>query len=104
MAVEVFDHTADIGVRVTAASLEELFAEAGRAVLALVIENPDAIELRHTVTLEIEGEDLDALFVDLLSELIYRIDAARLLLREVTIQLHNPPRRLIAQCKRQHAE
>ena len=104
MAVEVFDHTADIGVRVTAASLEELFAEAGRAVLALVIENPDAIELRHRVTIEIESEDLEALFVDWLRELIYRIDAERLLLREFSIQLRDGPRRLRAECRGEEAD
>jgi len=104
MAVEVFDHTADIGVRVTAASLDQLFAEAGRAVAMLVIENPDAIELRHTITIDIEDDDLEALFVDWLRELIYRVDAERLLLREFCVRLSDGDRRLRAECRGEAAD
>lgn len=42
MPIEVSDHTADIGVRVTAATAEQLFAEAGRAIASLIVENPSA--------------------------------------------------------------
>jgi SHS2 domain-containing protein len=99
MAIEVFDHTADIGVRVTAASAEQLFAEAGYAIASLVIENPEAIELRQVVTIGLQAEDLQGLFVDWLSELIYRFEAERLLLREFSIHLSDGHRRLHADCR-----
>jgi SHS2 domain-containing protein len=99
MAIEVFDHTADIGVRVTAASLEQLFAEAGRAIASLVIENPGAVELRQAVTIELEAEDLEGLFVDWLSELIYRFEAEHLLLREFSVHVGDSSRRLRAECR-----
>ena len=99
MAIEVFDHTADIGVRVTAASAEQLFAQAGYAIASLVIENPEAIELRQAVTIELEAEDLQGLFVDWLSELIYRFEAEHLLLREFSIDLADGHRRIRADCR-----
>ena len=64
MAFEVFEHTADVGVHVTAPTLEQLFAEAGRAVAALIIENPELIEPRQVVRIELEAESLEGLFVD----------------------------------------
>jgi protein archease len=104
MTIELFDHTADIGVRVTAATVEQLFAEAGRAVLTLVIENPDAVELRQTVMIELEDETLEGLFVDWLRELIYRVDAERLLLREFSVRLSDGHRRLHAECRGEAAD
>jgi SHS2 domain-containing protein len=99
MAIEMFEHTADIGVRVTAASLEQLFAEGGRAIASLIVENPDAIELRQVATIELAAEDLEGLFVDWLRELIYRFETEHLLLREFVIQLGDGQRRLRGECR-----
>ena len=38
MAYRIFDHTADLGIEVTAATLEELYAEAARALFALLTD------------------------------------------------------------------
>ena len=100
----MFDHTADIGVRVTAATPEQLFAEAGRAIASLLIENPEAIELRQAVTIEQEAEDLEGLFVDWLRELIYRFETDHLLLREFVIQLGDDNRQLRAECRGEPAD
>ena len=40
---EALEHTADVGIRVTAASVEQLFADAGQAIASLIVENVDAI-------------------------------------------------------------
>ena len=68
MPFAVFEHTADVGMRVTAASVEQLFGDAGRAVASLIVENVDAIELRQRVAIELEAEDVEGLFVDWLRE------------------------------------
>jgi SHS2 domain-containing protein len=104
MAFAVFDHTADVGIRVTAASVEELFAEAGRAVTSLIVENPDAIELRERVAIEIAAEDVEALFVDWLRELIFRFETEHLLLRELSITIAEDQRRLRAECRGERAD
>jgi SHS2 domain-containing protein len=104
MAIEFVDHTADIGVRVTAVTLERLFTEAGRAVASLIIENPEAIELRETVTIDLEAGDLEGLFVDWLRELIYRFEADHLLLWRFSIRLSEDRRRLHAECRGERAD
>ena len=95
---EVFEHTADVGLRVEASSIEELFVEAARGLFALTVENPEAIEPRRTVTIELESENLEGLFVDWLRELIYRFETEHLLLRDFRIELSAGNRRLRAEC------
>lgn len=99
MTFEVFEHTADIGVHVTSPTVEQLFADAGRAVAALVLDNPEAIERRQSVSLELTAEDLEGLFVDWLSELIYRFEAEHVLFADFSISLSDDHCRLRAECR-----
>ncbi len=39
---EIFEHTADLGIRVCAGSLDELFADAARGLFAVMVANVDA--------------------------------------------------------------
>ena len=41
---EIFDHTADLGIRVEADSFEALLAEAATALTSVLVANPEAIE------------------------------------------------------------
>src|SRR5216117_2736173 len=104
MTFEVFEHTADIGLHVTAATIEELFADAGRGVASLIIENSDTIDLRQTVTINLDAENVEGLFVDWLRELIYRFEIDHLLFREFSIQLRDGNRRLRAECRGEPAD
>jgi len=99
MTFEVFEHTADIGLHVTAATLEQLFVDAGRGVASLIIENPDTIELRQTVTIDLEAEHVEGLFVDWLRELIYRFETEHVLCRDFSIHVSDGNRRLRAECR-----
>lgn len=76
---ETFDHTADLGLRITAPDEAALFAEAGRALTSILVENPDEVlpTTRHEV--EIEGTDVEYLFFDWLSELLYRYESTHFL-------------------------
>ena len=40
---EIFEHTADMGIRVRAESLDELFADAARGLFSVMVENFDAV-------------------------------------------------------------
>jgi SHS2 domain-containing protein len=85
---EVFEHTADIGLRVRAATPEELFTEAARGLFALVVNNPNDVQPRGEVQVSIAGnrDELDYLLFDWLNELLYLFDSRQLLLAEFDVQ------------------
>jgi hypothetical protein len=76
---EFIEHTADTGLRVRAATREELFAEAARALYALLLENPADVRPaeRHEITLA-AGDGADLLH-DWLDELLFQYSARRLI-------------------------
>ena len=73
MPYEVLDHTADAVVRGVGASWEEAFAEAARAMFSLMVEL-DQVELKETVEIKASAEDLGALLVAWLGELLTQRD------------------------------
>jgi SHS2 domain-containing protein len=76
---EVFDHTADLGLRVRADDLNSLFAEAARALMSVIVSHPDAVEPRDVLAVKIAGRDREYLFVDWLHELLFLIESKRFL-------------------------
>ena len=76
---ELFEHTADLGLRAAAADLDGLFAEMAGALLAAMVENPEAVRPETAATVEIAGADREYLLFDWLKELLYRFDADHLL-------------------------
>ncbi len=78
MPFEFFDHTGDVGVRVRAASLDELFAEAAAALTATLVD-PATVERRVREWATLEAASLDLLLVDWLNDLVFRFDVDNLL-------------------------
>jgi SHS2 domain-containing protein len=76
---ETFDHTADLGLRMRAPDFDTLFIEAGRALFAIIVENPEEVAARQQVRLELAGEEREFLFFDWLKELLYHFDSEHLL-------------------------
>jgi len=76
---EVFDHTADLGLRVRANDLNALFSDAGRALLSVIVSNPDAVEPRDAVEVDLAGRDREYLFVDWLGELLFLFESKKFL-------------------------
>ena len=75
---EFFEHTADLGLRVRAADLDALFAEAARALFAAVVDNLDAVRPLQRVDVSLTGTDREYLLFDWLKALLYRFDAEHL--------------------------
>lgn len=73
MAFEILEHTADVGVRASGASLEEAFHEATLGLLHITgtWRPGDGEEVR----LEFAGTDPGSLLVDWLGEIVYLQDA-----------------------------
>ena len=88
MSIEFLDHTADVGVRISAASPAELLAEAVRAFYAVLLEEgaEGRIAVREERAIAIEGPDGETVLVDLLNRLIYHFDAERLLLPVLEVE------------------
>lgn len=84
---EAFEHTADVGLRIRAGTLEELFAEAGRGFFALAMDNPQEIRPEKTFTISLEAGRLEDLFFDWLSELLYSLDGRHMLLSRFDVRL-----------------
>jgi SHS2 domain-containing protein len=86
---EVFDHTADIGLRIQAATLEELFVDSARGLFALIVNNPDDVRPKESVEVSLAGnkDELDYLFFDWLNELLFLFDSRQLLLSEFAVRL-----------------
>jgi SHS2 domain-containing protein len=85
---ELFDHTADLGLRVQAATLEELLADSGRGLLAMHVANPEEVRPVQTKTIELLADEPAYLLFDWLSELLFAFESNRLLLAEFEIELH----------------
>lgn len=76
---ETFDHTADLGLRIRTADLNALFAEAGLALLAAIVENPDAVRPERRLDVSMPADDLEYLLFDWLKTLLYHFEVERLL-------------------------
>jgi len=68
---ELIEHTADVGVRIIAANLEEIFANAASAMFDIMAEeiNPEAKETQKIQIKQTAG-DIEELFVNWLNELL----------------------------------
>jgi len=84
---ETFDHTADLGLRVRAADLDALFAEAGLALTSLLVENPEAVGDGVRVEVKLPADDLELLFFDWLKALLSRFDSDGLLFSRFTAKV-----------------
>jgi len=98
---ELFEHTADLGLRIRAATLEDLLTEAGRGLLAMLVANPDAVRPVQTRTITLAAAEPAYLLFDWLSELLYAFETDKLLLAEFAMDLNHTPAewRLSAQCR-----
>jgi len=84
---ETFDHTADLGLRVRAATLDALFAEAAEALFSVIVENLSAVAPVVRVEVELSETDRELLLFDWLKELLYRFDAEHLLFSHFEVKV-----------------
>ena len=75
---ELVEHTADMGLKVYGRSREELF-ENGAAVLFSLMTDTRHVRHKKTLHLELKSSSVEELFVDWLSELLYRSEVEEML-------------------------
>jgi SHS2 domain-containing protein len=86
---EVFAHTADIGLRIRATSLDALFADAALGLFSLILSNVDQVELRDQIHINLPSRDdeYDYLLFDWLNELLYTFDSRRIVLAKFDVHV-----------------
>ena len=84
---ELFEHTADLGLRIRAADLDTLFAEAGECLFSAVVEDLASVRPTVEVRVELTGDDREFLLFDWLRELLMRHDADRLLFGKFAVSV-----------------
>jgi SHS2 domain-containing protein len=84
---EVFEHTADLGIRVRAADPDALFAEAARALFSVLVVNPQTVCAVQEKRIHLDGREHDLLLFDWLSELLYVLETEHLLLTQFDVRL-----------------
>jgi SHS2 domain-containing protein len=84
---EVFEHTADIGLRVRAGSLEELFAEAARGLFALIVSPLEQVQPSVERRFALPADQADYMLFDWLNALLWTFDAERMLFSRFEVQL-----------------
>ena len=69
--VEELSHTAEIGLRIWAPTLADLYACAATAMFEMVDAQPDMTTVAQKRTVAVDAPDLESLLVDWLNELLY---------------------------------
>lgn len=85
---ELFEHTADLGLRVRAPSLDELLVEAAHGLLAMLVANPDAVRPLQTKAIFLSAQEPSYLLFDWLSELLFAFESDKLLLSHFELKLN----------------
>ena len=84
---ETFEHTADLGLRVRAATEEALFADAARGLFSMIVPEMDSVRPTQPREFAIAGRERDYLLFDWLNELLYTFDSEHLLFSQFDVQL-----------------
>lgn len=76
---ELFEHTADLGLRATAPNLDALFAEMAACLVSAMLEDPASVQPAQEVRIELAGTDREFLLFDWLNSLLMRFDEDHML-------------------------
>ncbi len=83
-----FQHQADIGVRGYGVSMEQAFAQAAIAMMA-VITDPELISNDQCIEVECEATETEYLFIEWLNTLVYEMAVRKMLFSQFDIQIEN---------------
>ena len=83
-AFEIVEHTADVGFHAWGATAAELFANAGRALMAIATDAA-TVACSAERPVEIAGHDLESLMVNWLEEVLYLFDTGQFAARDFVV-------------------
>ena len=83
---EVFEHTADIGLRIKGKELKGLFANAGLAIFEISSQKQFTVSKAHTeIRIKLKADNLEELFINWLNELLSLSSAKGLIFHRIKI-------------------
>jgi SHS2 domain-containing protein len=82
---ELIEHTADVGLRVWAPTIDELFAEAAIGLVDVMGAAPGPTAKREDI--DVDAPDIDGLLVDWLSEILFLFEAREIAPAEVRVHV-----------------
>ena len=82
---ETFEHTADLGLRVLAATREELFTEAAHGLTSMLIEETRQVRPQTQQRIELKETDDEYLLFDWLNELLFLHESEHLVFCEFEV-------------------
>jgi SHS2 domain-containing protein len=93
---ETFDHTADVGLRVTGESLDDLFSTAAEGLFDYVVANRDEVRPTEAEAVSLQAESTGELLVSWLNELIFRLETRHRLYSRFAVRVAEDGRSLEA--------
>lgn len=85
--IEVFDHTADVGLRIRGSDLADLFRTAAEALFDYVVANRAEVRVERTEVLALRAESGADLLLDWLNELIFRSETEHRLFNQFDLRV-----------------
>jgi SHS2 domain-containing protein len=95
--VETFEHTADVGLRVRGADLDDLFRTAAVGLFDYIVANRDAVRDTEAESVVLAGDDPAELLVTWLNELIFRCETRHRLYTRFDVHVSDDGRSLQAE-------
>lgn len=86
---EIFEHTADIGLRARAPQFDGLLAELGKALFSVIVPNFASVRAVQEVSFELPDAAPQDLARDWLAELLFTFDTRRLVFAEFAVRLQD---------------
>lgn len=86
---ETFDHTADLGLRVHAADLDDLFRTAALGLFDVIVANRERVQEQGSEEIALAADSTESLLVDWLNELIFRAETEHKLFSRFDVSLAN---------------
>jgi SHS2 domain-containing protein len=93
---ETYEHTADLGLRIFANDLPDLFQTAAAGLFDVIVANPDLIQVEEVESVTLSSGSTEDLLVDWLNELIFRCETQHRLYSRFDVALDDTGRRLDA--------
>jgi SHS2 domain-containing protein len=87
---ETFDHTADLGLRIRAADLDTLFAEAGGALFSAIVDDVQTVRPLEQVEIQLQSDDREYLLFDWLNELLFRYETQHMVFSKFEVHVQSP--------------